>query len=65
MIKEWRTSWGQGDIPFLFVQLPRFETKTRYWNELREAQYLTSLRVKIRGWRSLLIRETLKIFIRL
>ena len=41
MIKEWRMSWGQGDIPFLFVQLPRFETKTRYWNELREAQYLT------------------------
>lgn len=46
MIKEWRTQWGQGDIPFLFIQLPRFETKTRYWNELREAQYLTSLRVK-------------------
>lgn len=46
MIREWRTLWGQGDIPFLFIQLPRFETKTRYWNELREAQYLTSLRVK-------------------
>ena len=46
MIKEWRTIWGQGDIPFLFIQLPRFETKTRYWYELREAQYLTSLRVK-------------------
>ena len=46
MINEWRTVWGQGDIPFLFIQLPRFETKTRYWNELREAQYLTSLRVK-------------------
>ena len=46
MIKEWRTAWGQGDIPFLFIQLPRFETKTRYWYELREAQYLTSLHVK-------------------
>lgn len=46
MIKEWRALWGQGDIPFLFVQLPRFETKTRYWNELREAQYLASRRVK-------------------
>lgn len=46
MINEWRTSWGQGDIPFLFIQLPRFETKTRYWYELREAQYLTSLHVK-------------------
>lgn len=46
MIKEWRASWGQGDIPFLFIQLPKFETKTRRWNELREAQYLTSLQVK-------------------
>lgn len=42
MIKEWRTSWGQGDIPFLFIQLPKFATKTRHWAELREAQYLTS-----------------------
>ena len=33
----------------MFVQLPRFETKTRYWNELREAQYLTSLHVKNTG----------------
>lgn len=49
MIKEWRALWGQGDIPFLFVQLPRFETKTRYWNELREAQYITSLRVRNTG----------------
>lgn len=49
MIKEWREAWGQGDIPFLFIQLPKFETKTRYWNELREAQYLTSLRVKNTG----------------
>ena len=46
MINEWRTAWGQGDIPFLFIQLPRFETKTRYWYELREAQYLTSHYVK-------------------
>lgn len=49
MIKEWRASWGQGDIPFLFIQLPKFETRTRYWNELREAQYLTSLRIKNTG----------------
>ena len=49
MIKEWRALWGQGDIPFLFVQLPRFDTKTRYWYELREAQRLASLRVKNAG----------------
>lgn len=49
LIKEWRTCWGQGDIPFLFIQLPRFETKTRHWAELREAQYLTSQTVKNTG----------------
>ncbi|MEB3373705.1 hypothetical protein SFC43_12150 [Bacteroides sp. CR5/BHMF/2] len=37
---------GTGRYSFLFIQLPRFETKTRYWYELREAQYLTSLHVK-------------------
>lgn len=49
MIKEWRALWGQGDIPFLFIQLPRFATKTRYWYELREAQHLASLHVKNTG----------------
>jgi sialate O-acetylesterase len=24
MIEAWRRAWGQGDFPFLFVQLPRF-----------------------------------------
>lgn len=24
MIKDWRASWGQGDLPFYFVQLPAF-----------------------------------------
>lgn len=46
MIKEWRSCWKQGDIPFLFIQLPKFNTQTRHWAELREAQYLTSLKVK-------------------
>jgi sialate O-acetylesterase len=27
MIHDWRTRWGQGDFPFLFVQLPGFDGK--------------------------------------
>jgi len=43
MIKDWRDAWGQGDFPFLFVQLANFEpAKNRpahaTWPELREAQ---------------------------
>jgi sialate O-acetylesterase len=46
MIKDWRTAWGQGDFPFLFVQLAPFmkiqeEPKDSAWAELREAQSLT------------------------
>lgn len=50
MIKNWRDDWGQGDFPFLFVQLAPFEyepvtpdPKNSAWAELREAQLLTSL----------------------
>lgn len=49
LINEWRKCWGQGDLPFLFVQLPKFATRTRYWYELREAQYKTSINVKNTG----------------
>jgi sialate O-acetylesterase len=43
MIKDWRQQWGQGDFPFLFVQLPNFgerksEPGDSEWAELREAQ---------------------------
>ncbi|MEM6377789.1 MAG: sialate O-acetylesterase, partial [Bacteroidota bacterium] len=43
MIKSWRTSFDQGDFPFLFVQLPNFRGKNRdgslsNWPELRQAQ---------------------------
>ena len=46
MIVDWRRSWGQGDFPFLFVQLANF-TKVKptpvesSWAELREAQLMT------------------------
>jgi sialate O-acetylesterase len=50
MIRNWRADWGQGDFPFLFVQLAPFmkiesEPKESAWAELREAQRLTSLSV--------------------
>jgi len=46
LIKDWRRQWGQGDFPFLFVQLANFmaahaEPRESAWAELREAQRLT------------------------
>jgi sialate O-acetylesterase len=48
MITDWREKWGQGDFPFLFVQLASFDAakaqnwpKTENWPYLREAQALT------------------------
>ena len=46
MSADWRAQWGQGDFPFLFVQLANFmpvapEPGSSAWAELREAQLLT------------------------
>ncbi len=46
MIHNWREDWGQGDFPFLFVQLAPFlkideQPTESAWAELREAQLLT------------------------
>ncbi|MBN1559974.1 9-O-acetylesterase [candidate division KSB1 bacterium] len=46
MITSWRTNWGQGDFPFLFVQLANFRQVLDHpaesdWAELREAQTKT------------------------
>jgi sialate O-acetylesterase len=46
MIKSWRAAWGQGDFPFLFVQLANFtptvpDPRESDWAELREAQTMT------------------------
>ncbi len=46
MIKNWRDKWGQGDFPFLFVQLAAFgpngdKLGESDWAELREAQTMT------------------------
>jgi sialate O-acetylesterase len=50
-IQSWRDTWGQGDFPFLFVQLAPFmkiepEPKESAWAALREAQLMTSQKVK-------------------
>ena len=46
MITGWRRLWGEGDFPFLFVQLANFmqtgaEPRDTGWAQLREAQTLT------------------------
>ncbi|HKQ75697.1 MAG TPA: sialate O-acetylesterase [Blastocatellia bacterium] len=46
MITNWRALWGQGDFPFLFVQLAAFGPNSPKlgesdWAELREAQLMT------------------------
>ncbi|WP_114778613.1 sialate O-acetylesterase [Botryobacter ruber] len=46
LIKEWREKWGQGDFPFLYVQLANFQKAPDMpaesdWAELREAQAMT------------------------
>ncbi|MDX1951762.1 MAG: sialate O-acetylesterase [Verrucomicrobiota bacterium] len=54
MIRNWRQDWGQGDFPFLFVQLAPWDKNRKRsmeqivgeigdsdWAELREAQTLT------------------------
>lgn len=48
MIADWRRLWGQGDFPFLFVQLAPFmkithEPGDSAWAELRDAQRFTAI----------------------
>jgi sialate O-acetylesterase len=38
MITGWREHWGEGDFPFLYVQLPGYKSN---WTMLREAQLMT------------------------
>src|SRR5689334_11128539 len=37
MIQDWRNRWGEGDLPFYFVQLANFKSNM-YWPVLRESQ---------------------------
>ena len=50
LITDWRRAWGQGDFPFLFVQLANFGKVAGIsgWPEIREAQ-LQTLNLKNTG----------------
>lgn len=43
MIRDWRRAWGEGDFPFLFVQLASYQNvhPPADWPLLREAQLMT------------------------
>lgn len=46
LIADWRSRWKEGDMPFIYQQLPNFEKAVSQpsentWAELREAQLLT------------------------
>jgi sialate O-acetylesterase len=42
MIQDWRRAWGQGDFPFLFVQIANFKTSPdAMWPTVRDAQRRT------------------------
>jgi sialate O-acetylesterase len=50
LIEGWRAQWGQGRLPFLFVQLANYEgmgtEAGTHWAEVREAQLLTANRLR-------------------
>lgn len=47
MIQDWRDHWGEGDFPFLFVQLANYKSN-QWWPVLRESQSET-LRLRNTG----------------
>jgi sialate O-acetylesterase len=49
MIEDWRRSWGEGDFPFLFVQLANFQTDL-WLPVLREALFSPSPDFKAAPW---------------
>jgi sialate O-acetylesterase len=38
LIADWRGQWGQGNLPFLFVQISSFESPTESWGIIRDSQ---------------------------
>jgi sialate O-acetylesterase len=41
MIADWRTQWGQGNLPFLYVQISSFHSPGENWGAVRDAQRRT------------------------
>jgi sialate O-acetylesterase len=38
LIADWRRQWGQGNLPFLFVQISSFESSEEDWGVIRDSQ---------------------------
>jgi sialate O-acetylesterase len=41
LISDWRQQWGEGDFPFLFVQISSFHSTAAGWPTVRDAQRRT------------------------
>ena len=41
LISDWRRQWGEGDFPFLFVQISSFQSNAPGWPVVRDAQRRT------------------------
>jgi sialate O-acetylesterase len=41
LITDWRHHWGEGDFPFLFVQISSFTSPKQDWGQIRDAQRRT------------------------
>ena len=41
MIRDWRQRWGEGALPFLFVQISSFDSPAEIWGAVRDAQRRT------------------------
>jgi sialate O-acetylesterase len=41
LISDWRRQWGEGDFPFLFVQISSFNSSSPGWPMVRDAQRRT------------------------
>ena len=41
LISDWRQQWGEGDFPFLFVQISSFHSTATGWPTVRDAQRRT------------------------
>ncbi|WP_158751983.1 sialate O-acetylesterase [Acidobacterium sp. S8] len=41
MIQDWRKQWGEGNFPFLYVQISNFSSPNENWGAVRDAQRRT------------------------
>ena len=41
LIADWRRQWGQGNLPFLFVQISSFDSPPENWGLIRDSQRRT------------------------